>query len=608
MIRTYKWIAVILFGIILSGCGNHNSKTNSENTVKALQGLSNVAWTFKAEQKATLSQPLVTDNNTYFGTDKTLYAVDTKTGTKKWTRPINGLPSVPALSGNTLIFTDNDGIQAVKADNGDEIWKYDYHIKDPSELKPNTVITSSSHAFIVEQSEDGRSSLKALEIKTGKLSWEFGDSVPLLNGFVLSADKLYVPMQGVVHIIDKKSGKETDSITLDVMISSINVTDDVLYVVDLGGYITAFDLKSKQQMWQYAIETFEAPNAPVLTVLKDKVISSEVKSGSMIGIDAQAGKELWKIKMGDEKYRPTFPWVITQPTVLEDTLYIGAWDGQNNEVKYMPEYSKLIALDGNTGKELWYYKVQDYIMYPPAFINGMAIVTNMQETITAFNEGQLPYKNEDEQTPVEEPNANNIQKSEKTENSLEETETREFIPKDFEGEWRSEKQSFKLALIDDAMGTLTFYDNSVVPFEYIMPDSDSLMLKIGSEQKAAVIILYDYDTLGYRDNNLQDTLKRQNNPNNSVNALISGFEGNWCNSLRSFCFKLELTDMNKGTLDYYQESEPFKDQFEITYMDEYSIDIKIEGVTLATLDLNSYKDILTYESDSVNETLKRQED
>ena len=100
-------------------------------------------------------------------------------------------------------------------------------------------------------------------------------------------------------------------------------------------------------------------------------------------------------KMGDEKYRPTIPWVITQPSVLEDTLFIGAWDGQDNEVKYMPDYSNLIALDGNTGKELWHFKVDDYIMYPPSFAKGKAIVTNMQETITAFNEGKAPEQAEE---------------------------------------------------------------------------------------------------------------------------------------------------------------------------------------------------------------------
>ena len=206
VIRKYGWIAVILFGIMLSGCGNESSQTNSENKGKAIEGLSNVAWTFKAEQNATLSQPLVTEDNAYFGTDKTMYVVDTKAGTKKWTRPINGLPSVPALSGNTLIFNDNYGIQAVKADNGEVIWKYDYNLKVPAELKPKAAITSSSHAFIVEQSEDGRSSLKAIDVKTGKVRWNYGDAVPL-SGFVLAADKLYVPMQGVIHIIDEKMAK-----------------------------------------------------------------------------------------------------------------------------------------------------------------------------------------------------------------------------------------------------------------------------------------------------------------------------------------------------------------------------------------------------------------
>lgn len=601
---------LLVIGLLLTGCGTSEQAAPNPQKVTskgAIEGLSNVAWTFNTEPKATLSQPLVTEDGTYFGNDKMLYAVDTKEGNQKWTHAINGLPTMPALTGSTLVYNDNSGIHALSADNGEEVWNYDYNQSVPAGVKPKTTIVSSNHALIVEQSEDGRSSLKAVDIKTGKINWEYGNEVPL-SGFVFSTDKLYVPMQGVVHIIDEKDGKEIDSLTIDAMISNIELNDDVLYAVDLGGHITSMDLKSKQQKWQYEIVGFEAPNAPALTVLKDKVVCTEVNSGSMIGIDAQTGKELWKTQLGDQTYRPILPGVITQPSVLGDTLYIGAWDGQDPEVKYMPDYSNLIAFNGNTGKELWRFKVDDYIMYPPAFADGKAIITNMEETITAFSEGKLPDQTDVEQTPAEEIDANNIKPSEVLGNSQEETDEKEFTPKDFEGDWKSKKQTFKLALTDSTSGTLTFHDDSIVPFEYVMPDTDSLMLKIGSEQKAAVIILYDSDTMGYRDNTLQDTLTRQQGPVDSANALISGFEGSWCDSLQTLCFRLELTDVNKGTLYYYQGRDPFKEQFEITYMDENSIDIRIEGTKQATMSLNSDKSILTYESDTGNETMTRQKD
>lgn len=41
-------------------------------------------------------------------------------------------------------------------------------------------------------------------------------------------------------------------------------------------------------------------------------------------------------------------------------------------------------------------------------------------------------------------------------------------------------------------------------------------------------------------------------------------------------------------------------------MDEYNIDIKIEGSKLASLSSSQDKNSLKYESDSMNETMKRQ--
>ncbi|MFC3745726.1 hypothetical protein [Paenibacillus sp. GCM10012306] len=127
----------------------------------------------------------------------------------------------------------------------------------------------------------------------------------------------------------------------------------------------------------------------MLTLLKDKVIASEVRSGQMVGIDAKSGKELWKIKIGDEKYRATIPWIVPQPSILEDALYIGAWGGEYEKYKGTPAYSDLIAIDGTKGTELWRQKVDDYIMYPSSFNNDQTIFTNMYQSVTAYNEGKV---------------------------------------------------------------------------------------------------------------------------------------------------------------------------------------------------------------------------
>jgi len=608
--------ALLLTGL-LAGCSDNNGTITSNgnsspviNQGKAIEGISNVAWTYRTEEKAAVSQPFVTQDRTYFGTDKTLYAVDTKAGTKKWVHAINGLPSVPAIAGNTLIFNDNDGIRAVKTDNGEEIWKYDYNLKVPAKLKPKVTIASSSHAFITEQIS-GEVILKAMDIKTGKVSWEYGNAVPFV-GFILAADKLYVPIDGVIHIVDEKNGKEIDSISTDAPISSLNVAGDQLYIVDLGGHITAFDLKSKKQAWQYGNDAFEVPNAPVLTVLKDKVIATEVKSGLMVGVDAKEGKELWKIKMGNEKYRATIPWIVTQPSALGDTLYIGTWGGEHETAKGAPAYSDLIAIDGNKGTELWRQKVDDFIMYSPAFNIGQTIITNMYESVTAYNEGKATT-----QVATVKPKSS-IEASATNEPVSDEasTEDVEYELKDFEGNWKSDKQAFRIAFTDNDNGFITFYDQgeeTAIPFEYKMPASEynRVMLVVGANKKPISIRLSDKDTLGYADEEMRDSLRRQaetQKPSDSANALISGFKGKWCDSFQSLCFNVVFKDQSSsGYLDYFQEKEPYQEAFRILYVDEFEIQLELEaGASQVSLSLSKDKGTVTYESDFNTVTMTKQ--
>jgi len=81
---------------------------------------------------------------------------------------------------------------------------------------------------------------------------------------------------------------------------------------------------------------------------------------------------------------------------------------------------------------------------------------------------------------------------------------------------------------------------------------------------------------------------------------------NWWNYSQTLCFDLELTGDSGGMLDYYQEWEPFKESFVITYADEYSMVVKVDDSQQAILELDVSKITLTYGSDTMNEVMRRQ--
>lgn len=136
----------------------------------------------------------------------------------------------------------------------------------------------------------------------------------------------------------------------------------------------------------------------------------------------------------------------------------------------------------------------------------------------------------------------------------------------YEGNWStigSDEMAFSLSFTDSNSGIITFYSQGVEnsqPFKYVYPDG-TLMAKIGTEEKPTLIILFDSGMLEYKDNEQKYFLERKGAVAETVQEgelRISGFKGKWCDSSQTLCFDLELEDDSGGTLEYYQEREPYK--------------------------------------------------
>lgn len=599
--QNIAWLTIIVLGVLLAGCGANPKSEVSQG--KAIEGLSEAAWIFKAEQKTALSQPLVTDNYTYFGSDTTLYAIDTKTGDKQWSISIQGIPSTPFIEKDHLLFYDNKGLHAVSVKNGGLIWEKEFEQEMPDGVRPSTVFASSTSVFYVDSL-----SLKVLDTKTGEEGWKL-EGVSLLNKtLILDNGNIIFAESGSIHILEQETGEETKTLTTEMLVYDLAVNKDSIFAVQVGN-ITSFDKKNYEQRWQYSNESFELLNLPSLKIVNDILVGTDTKTGIMVGLDIKSGEELWNIQQGNNIFSLSASTLITQPSVLENTLYIGAWSGEHEKYERTPTYSDLIAIDSKTGKELWRQKVDSFIMYSPSFINGQTIITNMNETITAYKEGKAPKQS----APIE--SETSTEKSAANISSAEDHESKdvEYELKDFEGDWRSDKQSISITFKDSENGVISYSEQGEdysMPFEYKMSSYNELMLMVGADKKPTLLILYSRDSLGYRDNDLRDTLSKEDIPQNaddSVASLISGFEGDWCDSMQAFCFRLELTDVNRGTLEYYQDLDPFKEEFKITYMDEFSVEIEVEGAKQATLSLSSDKNNLTYDSEVMNESMIRQQ-
>ncbi|MNC42674.1 hypothetical protein D3C75_914960 [compost metagenome] len=245
-------------------------------------------------------------------------------------------------------------------------------------------------------------------------------------------------------------------------------------------------------------------------------------------------------------------------------------------------------------------------------MDGNVIVTNMKQIVTAYQGGENAVKEEPAVDDEREVQATNNTAA--VDKIMEKNSDGVYDLQAYEGNWSTpstDEMAFNLSFTDSTSGIITFYSQGVEnsqPFQYVYP-SGTLMAKIGIEEKQTILILFDSGVLEYKDNEQQYFLERSGTlaeiPQEEE-LRISGFEGKWCDFSQTLCFDLEHTDDSRGTLDYYQEREPFMESFVITYADEYSMVVEIDGSEQVTLDLDASKNNLTYGSDTMNEVMIRQ--
>ncbi|BCG60190.1 hypothetical protein PUR_36150 [Paenibacillus sp. URB8-2] len=538
--------------------------------------------------------------------------MDTSTGEEKWSHSVNGQASVPAVVSDSVLYTDSSGLHAVQKGTGEEMWEYNFSSELAFPSRFPTTVASTNHVFITDLTKEGPAVLKAIDLQSGKEAWKLaGDWSSTIAPAVIQ-DKLYIPAAGKMLIINEKNGKELHSFNTKGVINSYAASDQQIIAVNISGNVASYDSNTGELLWEYDNELLGLPNSPDITISKDKVLLTEKKSGSIIALDASSGNEAWNKQFGEEKNSVVMGAAITTPSVIENTLYIGIFDGQDEQFKNLPDFSNLTAINEETGEKLWHYPVDDYIMYPPAFVNGSVIVTNMEQTVTAYQGGENAVKKE--QTVDNEQEVKAADNTITNDGVMEKNSDGLYDLSLYEGNWStpgSDEMAFKLSFTDSTSGVITFYSQggeNPQPFKYVYP-SGTLMAKIGIEEKPTILILFDSGVLEYKDNEQKYFLEKTSaaaETGQEGELRVSGFEGKWCDSSQTLCFDLELIDDSGGTLEYYQEREPFKESFVITYEDEYSMVVEADGSEQVKLNLDADKNTLTYDIEFRKEKLTRQ--
>jgi outer membrane protein assembly factor BamB len=270
-----------------------------------------------------LSSPNLWNGVVYFGSgDGNVYALDAKSGALKWKFQTGDVVhSSPAIANGILYIGSWDTyLYALDATNGKEKWRFktgdDLDIHNHIGIQSSPVVADGVVYFGCRDAY-----AYAVDAATGKKIWAFSVQGSWVNNSpVVHEGRIYfgTSIPGILHAVDAKTGTSLYMLSTGTPVfASVAVANGMLYMGNLGGKLTAIDLKTKEPVWSFQTDGAKQ-NAPALTN-EDGSIKFEVvfPSPNLFYDDMviAVGKLL------------TMGTILSSPVVDGGTIYFGSTDG-----------------------------------------------------------------------------------------------------------------------------------------------------------------------------------------------------------------------------------------------------------------------------------------
>jgi outer membrane protein assembly factor BamB len=259
-----------------------------------------VAWSyatlFGTGKKRIFSSPALYDGTLFFGAyDGNFYALDAKTGAKRWINfDADWIGSSPCVAPDLgLVFVGLEfglwgkkgGIAAFDAKTGEKKWWYQVetyiHSSPAYSKKLNVVVVGSQSGEIC-----------AFNAKTGALLWRFADSKDVKGGIAIDEQRglvIFGSWDDRIFMLEAKTGTCVRTLKTYKPVYSTPVTcDGRLYMGLLDKRIICVDTDTAQIAWQFQTQSrvFATP------VIIDGSLYCGSNDGRLYEIDPLTGKEL----------------------------------------------------------------------------------------------------------------------------------------------------------------------------------------------------------------------------------------------------------------------------------------------------------------------------
>ncbi len=264
--------------------------------IYAVSAEGRLAWKYY-RQSSSGSSPAFCENVVYAGkfgregeqTEKSLLAIDAKTGALIWKFITNGDNTLPAIANDMAIFGSGDRyLYAVSAEDGELLWKF--MTSDGIDTVPCIADDKSNEIFSVKKQPERMPHINKGMIYFG--SWDNNVYALTLEGKELWRYRTNGP----------------------IMFSSPTTYNGILFIGSLDNYLYALDAFTGQLKWKFKTD---------MAVVADPIVYNDtVYIGSV-------DKNLYALSLdGQLKWKyETNGYLTSSVEMSEDMLYFTSWDG-----------------------------------------------------------------------------------------------------------------------------------------------------------------------------------------------------------------------------------------------------------------------------------------
>lgn len=270
-----------------------------------------------------LSSPCVWNGAVYFGSsDGNVYSLDANSGALKWKFHTGDVVhSSPAIADGILYIGSWDTyLYALDAASGAEKWRFKTG-EDP--VAHNHVGIQSSPAVMdgVVYFGSRDSFAYGIDAATGKQLWKFSTNGSWVNNsMVVHAGTAYfgTSIPGFMHAVDAKTGKVVfDLPTGTPVFASMALAGNTLYLGNLGGKLTAINLKTQKPVWVFETDGAKQ-NAAAMTSTDGSLKFEAIFSSPNPYYEDMVLAVHKLFTMGT---------ILSSPVVVRETVYFGSTDG-----------------------------------------------------------------------------------------------------------------------------------------------------------------------------------------------------------------------------------------------------------------------------------------